>query len=144
MTTNINRDLTNLFKQRVDERASECEDCGGSGLDGLGYGQVPCTTCADLRELSKELNNPEVSAWIYDPDGGNQPMYKKPSIQSLRKLLERMGAHDYESFLEWLWHSYLSHISAGKRYKDFGDICQSDELMAQAVLEYLKGRASSL
>jgi len=95
----MSKELTNLAKQRVDKRASECEDCGGSGLvcaqaqcmfpeSKLTDCRIPknpyctspcdcpyakpCPTCAPLRKMAGELCWHE---WIMKPKNNVSSRY---------------------------------------------------------------------
>ena len=142
----MNKQLTITAKKLVEQKIAECRDCGGLGVtkgdngDGVIVDPTPCSTCADLRKLAGELCWHDYSGFwqITCKHCGmpHQPYFKgNPTytIQSLRKLLERMG--EWEDFKIWIEGEYQWEITV-----DHMDILTSDELMAQAVLEYLKER----
>lgn len=180
MTDNVNRKITENAKQLVQQKIAGCKDCGGSGkkwiyAQGLVEDDsytIPCPTCADLRKLEEELCWHEWNKPIETPSTwrihrvkcrhtleyrsyGTLMSYRNQlnptyTIQSLRKLLERMGEWKPEpdniGFLGWLANEYSSTYKG--RYEEFNitqpyifaDILTSDELIVPAGIEYLKGR----
>jgi hypothetical protein len=149
----MDKELTQAFAKVARGIAGECKTCGGSGKicdvknsvsigirNSCAYNidskctannktcmhLTPCPTCAKVRDIAEwEWRSTDDKTWRYD---------KPFTVQILRATLETLG----------LWEDFKDYIHFGKWQGikdgiDGYDVCSTDNLMAEATLEFLEG-----